>query len=448
LRYAVPVQLRQSDLARIAFVTRRFDALQGLGAVSYGAALIVGVLAYEVLPRELNPVQYFISAQILAGAAAVPIQRYYRRVFGNVSRGDRFEVAGRPRSLTPGVVVPSLVMMGLFLDLLNGGRLGTAASIGAAVLTVASLRTTVQDWPHRCHHVIAVFAGAVALVVTASGPTEHREIWQPMSEALVGYYMVACAIVGFALVATGLLDHHLLAQSFFGRATRVPGAPHTAEYFAEPRISMAGAVCLSLVAFLAVRGWPSTPTSAVALSMLIWLPLMAVMVLAGWRDAMWGLDAFKEAAQAREAKLKAFVAARLANASPDSLEVPDALPRSPPPDTIGHLVLPLAMAGGALVDIACRPNGLPSMLAFALCLSHARIAWRDWPARKHYVVGASAAAVCAVLHMFIGIITPLDWTVGFLLLVSGAMSIEGWCDRRLERVATSDNAGSRHADTI
>jgi hypothetical protein len=59
-----------------------------------------------------------------------------------------------------------------------------------------------------------------------------------------------------------------------------------------------------------------------------------------------------------------------------------------------------------------------------------------------------AASVSAVRFMFISPDHPVDWVVWFLILVSGAMVIEGLFDLRLTRSAGSHLTKERHADAL
>jgi hypothetical protein len=117
-------------------------------------------------------------------------------------------------------------------------------------------------------------------------------------------------------------------------------------------------------------------------------------------------------------------------------------------DTLGHLALPLAIACGALVDVAARGSGIPSFLALALAASHLRIALRDWPSRRHYLLGTLAASVSAVHFMFVPQHQALDWTLWFLILVCAAMLVEGLLDYRLTRSTGPDFSRESHADAI
>ena len=135
----------------------------------------------------------------------------------------------------------------------------------------------------------------------------------------------------------------------------------------------------------------------------------------------------------------------------DRVEIePLVTPPAPPPyDPAGHLVLPIAMAAGALVDVMLRGSGTPSVLALALAVSHLRIALRDWPSRSYYLLGTLAASISAVQFMFVSPQQVLDWTVWFLILTSSAMLVEGLLDLRLGRTGGEEHfSKEHHADPI
>jgi len=123
---------------------------------------------------------------------------------------------------------------------------------------------------------------------------------------------------------------------------------------------------------------------------------------------------------------------------------------SPAPfDPAGHLVMPIAIATGALLDIMLRGSGSPSLLALGLSASHLRIALRDWPSRRYYLFGTVAAAISAVHFMFLSPHQVLDWTLGFLIFMGSATLLEGLLDLRLARSGGDEHfSKEHHADAI
>ena len=153
-----------------------------------------------------------------------------------------------------------------------------------------------------------------------------------------------------------------------------------------------------------------------------------------------------DAALRREAMLLAQMAGIRSEKPREEIEIPSRLPNVPMFDALGHFVLPFAVACGALVDIGTRGSGFPSLLALALAASHLRIATRDWPSRKHYLLGTLAATISAVHFMFVSGPRVFDWAVWFVILVCAAMLVEGLLDWRL--ASRSSAACAREADAV
>ena len=436
----------QGDLRRIAFVTRRFGALQGLRTVSYGAALIFGVVAYAVLPDDFhNPIQVLVTAQLLSGAAATRVDEYYRHCFGRVGVPQR-GFGGRP-GVSPGQALHLIAAMAIMLDVLKAAFLPvsvTGISVAGPALIAGSLWILVRDWPHRAHYMIPMSAGAATVVIVASAPMRRPDTL--LDPAVGVYYVLACGVIGLSLLAASLLDHWLLTRAMSApRAERQPAL----SYFGGLRAALAGTVLAVVATCIAVWGWPPP---AVPVMVILWsvVPLLAVAL--SYKDMFWGLHAYQEMERAREAALIARMKRSLARAAGLPEEPPDAEVEPtnvPEPDFVGHVALPITMAAGALLDAGLHGSGLPSFLALGLALSHGRIALRDWPVRGHYVTGAFAALVAAGFHMKIDRgISAFEWAILSLTVVSGAMLIEGLLDRRLESHPRPQFSDDRHAHTI
>ena len=116
--------MREQDLARIAFVTRRFSDLQGLRFACFGALLVVGAVAGTFLPEGFgDPFVYIVlPAQNLMFGLSIVLSGYYERSFGRVPLGGR-----HPRSISrhqwdmasgAGLFI---VLMGMYADMFKGG---------------------------------------------------------------------------------------------------------------------------------------------------------------------------------------------------------------------------------------------------------------------------------------------------------------------------------------
>ena len=428
------------DLQRIAFVTRRFADLQGLRTVVYGAALLVGTMVHGMFPRDYpnSVMPIVVFASLVGSAARVTLDRYYRRTFGSLAVGS--PAARRaPQLGTNFAHLPNLVVSGLIVDVIFASIFDVRIGIGGVFLFGLCLRTLIQDWPIRPHYAIGAAAGVGAVIVVALAPprSTSRLLLDP---AIGQYFAIACGLVGLALVVIGLFDHRILAQAMW----RAPSADAVGRLppnrLATTRMALAGAVGATLGVHFGVLGWP---THAAIVMGMFWVSVLLLTIAAAWPDLTYGLRAFKNEARAREAALLARIQNR------ELLRI-DETPMSeiPRPDFWGHLALPVAIACGAFADIPLRGSGLPSFLAIAVAASQLRIAIRDWPTRKHYLLGAAAAAVGAVQYVFIATVSPLDWAVSFLMLLSTAMLIEGLLDRRLESHSRHHFSDDRHANTV
>ena len=243
-----------------------------------------------------------------------------------------------------------------------------------------------------------------------------------------------------ALVVIGLLDHRLLVQAMWRAPSSDAVARLPPQRLAITRIVLAGSVAATGLVHFVARAWPSHDSIMMGM---FFTSLSLLFVAALWHDQ----SAFMRTLTYGERERQAERLARIEGREPQRME---SAPMSeiPPPDLWGHFVLPVAIACGALADVMLRASGRPSFLALAIMASHLRIAIRDWPDRRHYLLGAMAAAVGAVQHVFIAHTSRLDWALSFLLLVSLAMLIEGLLDRRLESHERRQFSDDRHANTI
>ena len=408
------------DVRRIAFVTRRFRDLQGLRMVSYGMALVIGAFTFGFMPESHRDPMLHVGTFVIVSASAADgaLRRYYARGFGVV--GDRLRFTGSGSQYSPPALLAHLVSMGLMFDMLLVAIVKVSPlSVGAVTLIIGSVWILVRDGPQRFHYLISVFAGATACVVTAIAPAPSGKY----DAAAGGYYVLAAGIIGVSLVVTGLMDHRVLVQTMW-RPPESDSASPAPNYLSRLRILMAGWVLVVVAWYLAVHGRPLEP---VTFSLVLLVMFIPVTVMACSDEWTWGFRAYSELTRTREARLLA----RVTNASVMENELPDRRHLIPRPDFVGHLVLPTAVAAGALVDVVFRSDHLPSAMLLAVACSHLRIAVRDWPARGHYLAGAVAASVGSLLRV-IGGVSPLDWLAAVLLLVGAANLFEGWMDRGLE----------------
>ena len=337
--------------------------------------------------------------------------------------------------MKPDTVGGLIVQSAIMIDALRGFFYPGGGSITAAAVVAYSVWVLARDWRHRPYYVLGLAAGAAGLVVTWAVPMGLR-LEGHLNSAVSGPYVLNFALIGIALVTTGLLDHRLLARAMRPAVDAGDTAIVGPDGFASRlRAMIAGTSLLVIVVYIAIGGWPKQFRW---LYFALYFTLMAVLLTSQFR-ALRSMKVRIRRAEAERARMRAeHLAAKVAKLRgevPARLEIEPAvtLPLPPPYDPAGHLVLPIVIAGGALADIMLRGSGTPSLLALALAASHLRIALRDWPSRKYYLLGTLAASISAVHFMFVSTQQVLDWTVWFLILMSSAMLVEGLLDLRLAR---------------
>lgn len=218
--------MREHDLARIAFVTRRFGDLQGLRSACFGAMLVVGAVTGTLLPAGYAEPLFYIAlpAQNAMFALTIVLNGYYERSFGRVpSNGRSPRSLGRPQWDQAGGFGLFIVVTAMSVDMFKSLWYPGGISLGAAGLVAYSAWTACRDWPHRPHHVLGIFAGLAGMVISSSLPVTPRPFGGRMDPGMAELYAVTYAIVGLGILAAGLLDHRLLAQAM----TRSTASRHT-----------------------------------------------------------------------------------------------------------------------------------------------------------------------------------------------------------------------------
>jgi DNA-binding MarR family transcriptional regulator len=288
--------------------------------------------------------------------------------------------------------------MALSGDVLLQVAFKPAISLAAVALTIYSLTILLRDGLLRAHYSIGVAAGLYAILLSMTPEVSHVE-------------SRICGVIGLGLCALGLLDHRLLA----GSICQPRGVEHTSLAPPVPLVRMrivAAAACLAVLgAYIAGFGWPGSALG-ITLAMYIFVGLIAFVISllelpVDFRDRP---RAYSELTRAREQQLLAVVRREEHPLEASHSTVPLSL------DVLGHLIIPLLIGCGAIVDVTAGIAGMPSMLALSLAASHFWIAVRDWPRRTHYLLGSAVAAISAVHYIFLGPAQQLEWFVWFLLL--------------------------------
>ena len=215
--------LPDDRLDRIMFVTRRFGELRGLVLACAGAFLVLGVAVWSLLPADtrnvFQNVAFFAAMGTMFATSAA--ESYYDRWYRQApllppSPGDDLPV--KPDTVG-GLIVQSAIM----IDAVRGFFYPGGGSITAAAVVAYSVWVLARDWRYRPYYILGVLAGAVGLVLTWAVPMGLR-LEGHLNSAVSGPYVLSFALIGMALVTTGLLDHRLLgARSHDGRGRRSSG---------------------------------------------------------------------------------------------------------------------------------------------------------------------------------------------------------------------------------
>jgi hypothetical protein len=419
-------------LRRIAFVSRRFADLQGLRPAALGA----GLIGFSVLWSLAEPVRgayiwIFSAAQLMTLVAAMPIARYYEQAFGRVATARSSDaVIGQSLWIYPGGGAAYVVLMALAGDVLLHLAFKPDISLAAVALTIYSLMILVRDGVLRVYYAIGVAAGSYAILLSMTPEVGHVE-------------SRVCGVVGLALFALGLLDHRLLAVSLGQPRNVYDASPPSPLPLVRLRLLAAGACLAVLGVYIVGFGWPSSARGVTyAMYMVVGLITLGVSLLEPPIDFWRRSRPYSELTRARAQRLLARVRGDDQPVQSIRYTVPPAL------DVPGHVLMPLLIGCGAIVDVRANMVGMPSMLALSLAASHLWIAVRDWPRRTHYLLGSAAAAISAVHHMFIAREQQLEWFVWFLILVSSAMVVEGLFDLRLHPDNSPDVSEAPHVDPL
>jgi hypothetical protein len=391
-----------NDIRRIAFVTDRFLQLQGLGPALFGAALIFSTLLHHATgswSRYTDPFQVLTFAAIIGGQATAPLQRIYRRTYGDVvATWTQKAAAAQPMMLIWG---GALADFAFHFDQPRPGP-----SFAAIALATQSCWVLLRDWRWRLHHVAGAVAGIVAAVITASITAAPERFGR--DPGLVEAYLLAYALMGLALVVCGLFDHRLLASSL-KPASPVAGDIRSAQ---RSRLSL-------LAAALAVAA-PALVCLTLSERMLAWaLPAMLMV-------SVLGLTMGHALLQATRA-IREFRAGRRPVDSGLVIEIDD--------DVLAAMMLVTVVAA---VDSALFPSLAP--LVIAIGGSAAWLALNRWRERKHYWAWTLAAA--CVLAVAPRLSAARAFNV-FLLAMAAAAAIVA-----LTPLATAPKDRPPHADAI
>jgi hypothetical protein len=170
-----------------------YSYLRGLFAIPAGVLLILAALAnWGICPLWAFPV-----AAVAAGAACMPIARYYRENYGRFSPSTRQEVR-----LAVAVVIGAAVFVGgsLLLRSRAGWSLDLPVNAIAVSFALFMLITYAIGVGLKAHHVIIWGA----LLVAGAMP-----VWNGADPSNIGL-----VLAGVAVMVSGVFDHRLFVHTF------------------------------------------------------------------------------------------------------------------------------------------------------------------------------------------------------------------------------------------
>lgn len=399
-----------NDVRQIAFVTRRFEELKGLQTALIGAGLLFGSVASAFLGSSngyrADPFQGAMFANMMVGLSLAVLTPRYRDTFGRI-QPSRFDV-------TSLVTTPLFTLIvGSMLDLIGNGhdQSPSYAALGAALSSAAVL---IRDGRWRLHYLIPLTAGLVGAWATAAVAPLAGIASYERDPRRAPVYLFAYTLVGLSVIAAGLLDHLLLA-----RTLRPVDREDSRAAAAERRMRAAalhrrGAAICATVAFVTLC-FPSR----------LMFMIMPLTIAAGLLVLVIGRGSWN--------------AIKLARQFPHGSLPPEALAFD------AHTAAGLfAVALAALLDTV-RLDAGPALTAMAVAGASLMTAGRDWPLRRHYLLGTAAAIAVLVAMPWL---SPATAFTALLFASSAALTLETLLDARRAREVSVTAIGNTDADTI
>ena len=393
------------DAERIAFVTRRYEALRGLTNAGMGAALVAAAVTMHFLHASTAyPLSSSMAVMFIINVpstAALEFEFRYRATFGRTEAPFEFAtlVSWTGIFVMLGVLMDAIIMDRAPMRWASAAGIGLALSSGVVLL---------MDWRWRPHFAVPFCAGVAAVAMTAGAtPAQHFPLWEsdPLRAPVL---LLANAFLGLGLVTSGMLDHRLLVSTL----TPSHGASGaTADMRARSATARTGFAAVVTACGLLTLCFPARQMALV-------LPF--ALIIAGVGHVIW----------------KHF--GRRPLARPDFWL--DAEPFGLHPDTTIIFVL---LAAAAVIDTAfISPAPVASTVVFAL--GSLWVCLRDWPFRRYYLSGAVVPLV--LLPLAIRLEPARAFTL-MLVACAAALTIESHFDGRSGEPQTLSRE-SDDADTI
>jgi hypothetical protein len=199
------------DVERIAFVTRRYEALRGLTQVALGGALLFSSVAMHFLYASTAYAvsQGFTFSFLIAvyTATILELELRYQGTFGR-TQPPPFEF-GALASWTP-----VWVLIGAIIDLVVADFARVQSPSAAAIgLAISSASVLLCDGRWRPYFLVPLCAAVAAIVLTAAVPHGVPFPSYESDPLRVPVFTLAYALIGLGLITAGAFDHRLLAAT-------------------------------------------------------------------------------------------------------------------------------------------------------------------------------------------------------------------------------------------
>lgn len=188
------------NLARVRYITRNFDALQGLKMVPFGLFFLTMGAGWL---GEQGDLSLSLPAFVLTLLVYWLIGRYYTRNFGRVN--------SERSNLVNNFILPLAVILILWVAAAVDYWMPLPVSIfGLTLAVILFVWWWLQEQRTRIHY--AVMAGLIALISLA--PLGGiQEGWSIIQQPGTIFYL----LVGAIFVIGGILDHLILVNGFTQR---------------------------------------------------------------------------------------------------------------------------------------------------------------------------------------------------------------------------------------
>jgi hypothetical protein len=399
-----------ADLRRIQFVTRRYMELRGLNVALIGAIVALSALfARAALGPDGSLYPSFeipmMSLMILIG----PIEIGYQLAFGRAKPPFWRDIVSAVPML--------LITIGIFADWARLlGMLRAPASVGALLFALYGTWIAVRDWRWRPYYVFLCASAVIAIATSAGAAAGGAYVSRLMT------YFRAYAVLSAGITAVGLLDHRLLITSLHDGAAP---PPTTVQWMGVARTALFTTTLLAVLVPIALTLCGSDDhLLGAGVGGAFTVSYLVVVINFSWATRRYRVGFTRHPPD-------------LAGYSPFRV-----------PLTIAPLMVWFAVVDAAAFDVLAPARVFPVATTIAVGAVSAWWALRDWPARRHYLLGAAAAAVTAIVIIAFPM-TPIRAFTWLVMTTSASVAVETFVDyRALRRRVREDSGEEAHVDAV